>query len=361
MAIRFHDSVTRYGTTIAVARALAGLWWGEAVGFTLQTSALYARPGTLTLLWSWGGYVQRAVPSADEYIVGLRFTVGGYDPNGDTITNILRFGEGSTTHIGVGISSSGAIRFTRNHDQATALADSVSDALGEPLTLLPGVPRYLEVRVKVHDSAGEIELRVDGVPVILKTGLDTRNGGALGQIDRITLGRVSTTGGSGFSAHAQDIVILDRTGSVHNDFLGDVAVDYLPAASDGADADGAIGGSVPAATRWQSVDEVTPNDGVDFVELDVGEKFSVGLASLDPATDSVIAVAPIATLAKDGAGLNTGRLYLRSGGTVVNGPAAAPSTSYTPVSFLVSTDPSTGVAFTPAAVAALEVGYERLT
>jgi hypothetical protein len=88
--------------------------------------------------------------------------------------------------------------------------------------------KYVEVKVKVHDTAGTVEVRVDGTTVINVTGADTRNNNAActGLVNCV--GWVYPNVGGGATYWLDDIYILNEQGSSpFNDFLGDVTISYL--------------------------------------------------------------------------------------------------------------------------------------
>jgi hypothetical protein len=82
-----------------------------------------------------------------------------------------------------------------------------------------GTAYYIEVKVVHHASAGSIEVRVDGVTVYTKTGINTARSGHAYANKVWCLGALSL--GTGIM-DMDDLYVVDDTGGADNDFLGDV-------------------------------------------------------------------------------------------------------------------------------------------
>lgn len=121
----------------------------------------------------------------------------------------------------------------------------------------PNTYSYYEIKyVKGTGANGFAELRKDGVILLtISTSTETTQATGFGSSVEDS-GTVSTW-------FMDDLYILDGTGSVNNDYLGDVRVD-----AHFADADGAYDVFVPSsgAASWTHVDDPLPDDDVTFVE-----------------------------------------------------------------------------------------------
>ena len=92
-----------------------------------------------------------------------------------------------------------------------------------------GTTYYIEWKVTIANSiaANSCKVRVDGVDVItVATGQDLQDT-ANTTATQVRLGNVSSSGSMGASTYIDDFYVCDQTGSVNNDFLGDVRVDTL--------------------------------------------------------------------------------------------------------------------------------------
>ena len=76
---------------------------------------------------------------------------------------------------------------------------------------------FIEIWIRVHDSLGAFELRIDQVPVLEASGIDTKLSGNAG-VDSIELHLAVASGGE---IRLDDLFILD--GATDHDFQGDIA------------------------------------------------------------------------------------------------------------------------------------------
>lgn len=252
------------------------------------------------------------IPAASTYIFGFAFRLASATALWDQPW--FQFREGSTIHIDFRLDSSRRPYLTRN---GTTLASSSS-----PLTV--GVWYYLEVKVVVHDSAGSVELRVNGVNVASASSVDTRNGGT-GVID--TFGMVFGNSGAFQGMSFDDFYILNTAGSVNNDFLGDVRVEALFPNGNGnaSQLDGSDGNTTD---NYLLVDEASPSTA-DYVESsDVGDKDTYAYGNLTSVAGGVAAVQILPYAAKTDAGTRSIVSVARLSGTEVDSADKPLSVSY---------------------------------
>lgn len=122
---------------------------------------------------------------------------------------------------------------------------------------------FVELFGVIHDTTGQIQLRVDGENwIALTTGLDTREDAASGgeTCDRWA-GPLGTQAGS---ARIDDLYVNDTTGSVNNGFSGDLRLKaYIP--NGAGDSTGLTRGGADSGSNFGQVDERPPNDATDYV------------------------------------------------------------------------------------------------
>lgn len=121
---------------------------------------------------------------------------------------------------------------------------------------------YIEAKIKVHNTSGEVEVRVNGVVVLSATGINTRHQTANNYFTRVGIG-----GTNGFSAtweysYFDDFYYCDDAGTVNNTYLGDVRL--------GAIYPNGVGSStvwtpVGIAANWGAVSEHSPDDDTTYV------------------------------------------------------------------------------------------------
>lgn len=138
-----------------------------------------------------------------------------------------------------------------------------STVLGTAYTSLnSNVYYYIELKVLIDPSAGYVVLRVNGNVVLSLTGQNTRNT-ANTFADTIILNDDGLSPGDGSSTWCcDDLYICDGTGTVNNDFIGDVKVETALANGAGANTQFNKNG---AATNWQCVNENPADDDTTYV------------------------------------------------------------------------------------------------
>lgn len=249
-------------------------------------------------------------------------------------------GAGATKHIGVLFAGSGIIQVFRN---TTLIAQSPAGSY------VLGTWHHFEMKVTIHDTTGAVEIRIDGSAVLAAAGLDTRNGGALGVIDRVTFGA-----NSGQPIRIDDAYVLDTAGPKNNDFLGDCVVETLTPTADGFYGDWTpLGGGA----SFVEVDETNQDADTTYISATaVAAKESFGLSDLATTVGSVFGVKTVVSARHDGPG-GTFRPLLRLGGVDAFGTADAPGAGYTGHAEVFENDPAGGD-WTIADVNAVEAGVE---
>ena len=120
---------------------------------------------------------------------------------------------------------------------------------------------YIEVKVRVHNTLGSYEVKVNGSTVMSGGDVDTQ----YQAIDDVSFIQPYTGNHDTARMLIGDVYILDTNGNDNIDFLGDIRVDTLM-----PDGIGNKSQWTPSAgNNFQCVDETTPNDDADYVETDV--------------------------------------------------------------------------------------------
>lgn len=339
MAYLFHDSFDPYATSGSMVTGLAR-WWNTVSG---TISAIAGRISGFAAAMTAGADLGRALSSpVSTIIVGFSYKANSFTFSN---ANFLLFRDTGSNQCGLGISSTGILIAFRNVI-GTVLATS-SQALS------PGVEYYIEVKVTIANAGGLFEVRLNGntTPVISFSG-DTQ------QTANATLNEYIFTAPTGSSGQQlDDHYALDTSGGAPlNDYLGDQHFQTL--LPDGA---GNYTQWTPngAASNFQCVDEVPPNDDTDYVSsATAAQKDTYTMQATIGAPASIPLVVERTLARKTTAGVETYRNLIRSGGTDSPGSTVALSTSYAYYGTPFPLDPNGSVAWTQAAVDALEAGEE---
>lgn len=223
--------------------------------------------------------------------------------------------------------------------------------LGASTTALtPGTWYHVELRVYLHDTAGEWELRINGVTEASGSGVDTKE---RTETALDTIGFDNPSGGSLFY-HIDDLYIRGDTVLTAGGFLGDCKVLTKYPQGAGSSTQFAVSG---AAANWQAVDEAPPNGDTDYVHSDVtGNKDLYDFAALGD-SNPIKAVQLCTYARKDDAGTRTLALRVKSGATQDASAAKGLSTNYTYLTHVWESDPNTASDWTETALNAAELGF----
>lgn len=217
--------------------------------------------------------------------------------------------------------------------------------------LVPGTWNYIEFRIVVSDTVGEVEVMLNGVQEIIQTNIDTKNT-SVGSVNQIYFSTCRWQD----SGRIDDVYAVSTAGSVNNDFLGDCRVDTLSVLGNGTTNqwDALVGPS-----NYQDVDDATPDDDSTYIYTAVdGEIDLFDIENMSQATD-VFGVQVCARAEKPDAGDAFVRLGVRSGGANYFGPDQGLSVGYTHLKQIFETDPHTNGVWTRTLVNLLEIGVKR--
>jgi hypothetical protein len=208
-----------------------------------------------------------------------------------------------------------------------------------------GTWRYVEVKYVM--STGAATVRVDGANILSGTV------GTLASVSSLSWGITNNFSNSWLII--DDVYILDTTGTVNNDFLGDVRVQTLYPT-----ADGTYSQLTPSTgtTHATLVDEPTPNT-TDYVSsTTAGQKDSYQFQDLDANTANVYGVEVANYSHKDAAGAAGFSNLVRIGSTDYTSTSQPLSTSWTPSRDILETNPATSAAWSANDVNNAEFGVE---
>jgi hypothetical protein len=220
-------------------------------------------------------------------------------------------------------------------------------------TALPDATHMLlEVRIKIHDTTGVIELKADGIVNATFTG-DTKPGAAT-TFDTLQY-RNSASSISG--AQIDDLAFNDTAGGADDGYCGDGKITgYV------ANAAGDVTQLTPSAgSNYQCVDEVPPNGDTDYVSSATPGQYDLyNIADYTPTAGSTIRRVWVESRSREeSAAADTIQLGVKSGGTEYWGTARAVTTTYDQyVGNDLKVDPFDSVAWTEADIDGLQIGVK---
>ena len=183
----------------------------------------------------------------------------------------------------------------------------------EPNIAIIGTWHYIEVKVKIADSGGTIELRQDGVTRLSYAG-DTQNGG-VANVDRIAWSsRIN-----GLNYRIDDIYILNEQGSLNNDFLGDTRCYPLYPNGNGNYSQ-LVGSDGNSTDNYLLVDESPAPSSADYVgSATPGDKDTYTFEDMPVSVGTVRGVETRVFAAKTDTGTKQVRALIRRSATDANG------------------------------------------
>jgi hypothetical protein len=335
------DASTSGGSTASVDTGTNGRWGGRCLSF-VDVDPNAGTSGASSVSINMSG-------SLSEYVLQFAYNCTVANTNS---FQLCSFYEGTTPHIDLRINvTNNTFTTTRN---GTILGTSANNAWSTTAGW-----RYCQLRVKVHDTTGTIDVIQDGVTIFALTGQDTRNGGT-GIIDVIRIGpHVPFVNGQLHNFKFQDIAICDVTGSapmngIHNE--GRVRL-ITP------NGEGDTNNWTPSTGTDNAalVDEIPNNGNTDYNSSTAVNDIDLYTLTDLPVTPTTIYGVTVANMvAKDDAGTDHAASIVKTGGTVfVGSDVTISSATFVKVLHLWEANPNTTSAWTKSEIDALQAGIKR--
>lgn len=298
---------------------------------------------------SYNSWLGLDLDNQATWIVGCALRITAYPTGG--AAGLLEWQDATNMQGRIRIGTDG----TWSYQRGSTPVGSASTA-----TIALNTYTYVEMRITFHDTAGVVQVRLNGTLVLDLSGIDTQQT-ANASANRIRLGNHGTGGTFTFGTEdIDDVYVCDGTGTVNNTFLGDCRVDVLRPTADGANS---AWTPSTGTSHFALVDETTPNDDSDYLSTSTaGVRDTQALGDLPSMTDMVVAgVQQCVSARKDDAGTRQMKGVLKSGGTTQAGSVTHTlTTSYRYYRQITETDPATSAPWTEAGVNALESGVENI-
>lgn len=319
--------------------------WTTVVGAPTVVAGAGRRSLNATNLGSHVVEVEQSVPGLDTYVVGVAFKMPTLVTN-----DLIVFKEGATDHVIIRVTPTGAIEVLR--------APSAQLGISAAGLVFAGFYNYLEVLCTVDGAAGVVTVNLNNNNLLMLTGENTDNGGAVPEINAIQF-----QGGNPSGTFIDDVYILDTVPPApQNGILGDTRIESLVPIADGAFTSFPVLEPVTPTTHFDKVDDPVPDDAVTFVASELGghrDTFDMQTLS-DPGGSSVIyGVQQLLYARKDKVTAKSFMPIARVGGTVYDGAVNPLVTAFDYYVEMWQQNPDTGPAdWTESEVNAAEWGAE---
>lgn len=210
---------------------------------------------------------------------------------------------------------------------------------------------WLEIKVTISDTVGEITIQVDEVQVFTATGLDNRNDAGGVFVNQIDL---RNDNGTDTLYDVDDMIVHTEA-----DFIGDIRIENLRPDGDGSQSSFTpLGGG----TNSVEVDETPgPDDDTSHVESStVGHQDLYTMDNMVGTGTTIFAVQAKAYARKDDAGARSIILLARENATTGSGATQTLITTYEWFNEIFELNPDTTAAWTLSEVNAMEIGQENV-
>jgi hypothetical protein len=330
MALLFMDSFDHYDNTSIYTK-----WTSQGLGQNFATG----RHGSLGRK-AYSLYKGLPAASGSTAIAGFAI----YWDGGSALDVLCLDGPGGV-QVGVTFQTNGNIYATRGIFNDPVLGQSGAG------TIAAYNWYYLEVKVFIDNSAGTLEVRLNGTPIITVTGADT-------QATSDALFNGFSISGSG-KVVFDDLYVCDGSGSDNNDFLGDCRVDaHFPTA------DGATHTFTPStgSDHYAMVDEEAPDDDTTYnAAASSSLKDTLEVDDFKNTGGVIYGAQVLVSAKKSDAGASSLCPVVRHNSTDNDGTAVALSTSYNYVRQIYEQNPNGGspTDWTESDFNAAEFGYKK--
>ncbi len=255
--------------------------------------------------------------------------------------------------------------FTTNHISLRMIADGTIQVYRGTTTLLgttsesffvaAASPAYFEMKVKLHDTTGTVEIRKDGTDVLNLTSQDTKNGGTGTVFDAVK-----------WYSHDESYMVLDdiyinnEQGTKNTGFLGPVVVETKFPNGNG-NYSNFVGSDGNSIDNYLLIDEEPNHDGdTTYVESSTDtDRDSYDFEDLTITTGDVLAVRAGVVMRNTGTAENV-QLSTRIVTTDYDSPTKTVPSSYDFIEHCWDVSPATAVAWTITELNAAEFGIENV-
>jgi hypothetical protein len=246
------------------------------------------------------------------------------------------------------------------HDSNTSLL-SVRNWAGTILgsyTVLLNAWNYIEFKIVLSTSTtGSFTTQINGVniPALTFTGIKTSNTTTAAGILQFS----GDSGGDNYNF--ADVYVNDTTGSTNNSFMGDIKQLTGRPIGAGLNTNWAIGGTSPAATNWQSVNDAQPNYDVTYVDDLTPGDIDLYPMSVPSGLNTFESLTVYSMVRKDDAGTRQVAVCISNGTTVFVGPTYTIGTTYSYIQGTWDSNPFTSAAWIVADASTLQIGIKVIS
>ena len=285
------------------------------------------------------GYLAKNLPAQKAIIIiGTRIKFDSLSSS----SSFLYFLDSTSVQVSVRAHTDGSVNVYRS--TTTIIASSATGLIST------GTWYYIEFKITFDNTTGTVDVKLDGTSIISATSLDT----CATSNEYITSIQIRSNGNY---VYFDDLYICDTTGSIRNDFLGDVEIKtYYP------NADGTYTGLTPStgSDHYALVDEPQLVGETDYnYGSAIGDKDTYDMTTYSE-SGNVLGVQICAAVRNSSTGTMKVRTMCRSGTTPTDNEGADFAISQTMKGALTiyEQEPTDTVDWTAAKINAAEFGLK---
>lgn len=338
MALKWLDGFESYGTVVGnnpkgLFNKYTSNFASDDTSYTLQTG----RGGGKAIRIAGSTTINTPVFTAqDTWTIGFGLF---HDRLASSQPVILIVKDSTTAQCSVALSVTGELQFYRG--SASAGGTLLFTTSGAKIRC--GVWQYIEVKVKINNTTGTIDIHVNGVSVLSQTSVNTRNGAA----NQATNFALQSSPAAADHTTFDDFYVCDNQGSNNTTFLGPQKVTIIfPTGDHGTNQWTTSGAGTTHADRVKE----NPHDASTTYVTDTvsGNTEEWDYADSGSEITSIKGIMLNTVFETDSAGAFSVKAHASSGGTVSDdaGTAGTNGTYKNPSPFLLETDPNTSALWT---------------
>src|SRR4051812_8349849 len=348
MALRFMDNFYAYG---GVAADMLNGVWAQLTNISLPNDPDVHATGKVMMLDNFNDattarVVIPAAPHATQGI-GFRIWMNGL-PSSSVYGPRFDFRDANnTTHVFFQVTTTGTVRAYRG--DGTLLGETATPVL------VSNAWQHVEAKVLIHATAGTVDMRVEGVPVLALAGLNTANSAILTVAQEAFLNFWGNHGA--VVTYIKDLILWDGAGAQNNNFLGSCIVVALV-----RNADVSLNWTPSSGTTgYNLVSDSPPDDDTGYISAatPAPAAFVAGMSDLPANVTSVKGLMTLQRSRKIDGGDGNIQVSVVSGGTPGNGTDRPITAAYTYWMDIFELDPNTLSAWLPSAVNAVNLKINR--
>lgn len=341
MACMFIDSFAHYSTSYIVKK------------YTTNDSAtIHATNGPFggpCLEFGGGSFsISKTFANTASWIIGFRFYVSTLASGP---RRIITLKDNATIQVELVVNSDGTLSVRRN---GTVLTNGTS------VTAISTATWYhIQFKVTIANSisANSCKVRLNNSDIItVATSQDTQNT-ANAYANNLMIWNDGSS--SSLTARYADLYVLDSSGSVNNDFLGELRVGCIFPSGNGNSSQW-VGSDGNSTDNYALVDDTAPNDDTDYVESSVANDIdSYTFGDLSNAS-SIAAIQHTLYARKTDGGTRTITPHTRISSTNYTGTNINLADTYEMLTQVVENSPATSSAWTQSEINGAEFGVKLI-